>query len=292
MQRQTTRKKFGNYPFLGVVISITLALLVAGLLGLLIAYAAQFEKVVRNQVRVQIYLKNGLTDNQRLQLERKLEALPFVNKSVALQFVSKEEAAKNFIEQTGEDFTRFLGENPLHDAYLISILPEYHTKEKLSDIQQQLQSLTGVFQVYYVQELIEAINQNATRIALLLTGILAVLLFAVVMLIHNTIRLALFSQRFLIRSMQLVGATAGFIQRPFLLRALLYGLFGGLLASAGLYTLARYGQRLVPELALLHNPNHEMALFGILILAGIILTFFSTFFAMRKYLNMSLDELY
>ncbi|GIV36306.1 MAG: cell division protein FtsX [Cyclobacteriaceae bacterium] len=292
MQRNATRKKFGNYPFPGVIISITLALLVAGLLGLLIAYAAQFEKVVRNQVRVQIYLKNGLTDNQRIQLERKLEALPFVNKSVPLQFISKEEAAKNFIEQTGEDFTRFLGENPLHDAYLISILPEYHTKEKLKDISQQLQSLTGVFQVYYVQELIEAINQNATRIALLLAGILAVLLLAVVMLIHNTIRLALFSQRFLIRSMQLVGATAGFIKRPFLLRALLYGLIGGLLASASLYSLARYGQKLVPELTLLHNPSHEMTLFGILILAGIILTFFSTFFAMRKYLNMSLDELY
>jgi cell division transport system permease protein len=292
MQRATARKKFGNYPFVGVIISITLALVVAGLLGLLIIYATQFEKVVRNQVKLQVYLKSGLTESQRLQLEKKLEALPFVNPGVPLQFVSKEEAAREFIAQTGEDFTRFMGENPLHDAYLISILPEYHTQEKLQDIQKQLESIAGVFQVYYVQELIEAINKNTARIALLLTGILAILLLAVVMLINNTIRLALFSQRFLIRSMQLVGATAGFIRRPFLLRALLYGLVGGVIASACLYALARYGQRLIPELTLVHNEQQEWILFGLLILTGMLLTFISTFFSVRRYLNMSLNELY
>ncbi len=292
MQYPATRKKFGHYPFVGVIISITLALLVAGLLGLLIAYATQFEKAVRNQVKLQVFLKNGLTESQRLQLEKNLEALPFVNTNIPLQFVSKEEAAKQFIEQTGEDFTRLLGENPLHDAYLVSILPEYHTREKMQEAQKKIENLTGVFQVYYVQELIEAINQNATRIALLLTGILIILLIAVVMLIHNTIRLALFSQRFLIRSMQLVGATTGFIRRPFLLRALLYGLVAGALASASLFGLARYSRQLIPELSLLHQARHELWLFGTLIFFGMLLTYFSTFFAVRKYLNMSLDELY
>lgn len=292
MQRPTIRKKFGNYPFVGVVFSITLALLVAGLLGTLILYAAQFEKIVRDQVRVQIYLKNGLTESQRMQLEKRIEALPYLNRSVPIQFISKDEAARNFIEQTGEDFTRFLGENPLHDAFLISILPEYHNKEKLETIQAELKNLNGVFQVYYLQELIEAINKNATRIGLLLTGILAVLLLAVVMLINNTIRLALFSQRFLIRSMQLVGATGAFIRKPFLLRAILYGLSGGILASAALYSLSRYGQRVVPELSLLHDQQKQLVLFGILAITGILLAFLSTFFAIRKYLNMSLDELY
>lgn len=292
MQRPTIRKKFGNYPFVGVVFSITLALLVAGLLGTLILYAAQFEKIVRDQVRVQIYLKNGLTESQRMQLEKRIEALPYLNRSVPIQFISKDEAARNFIEQTGEDFTRFLGENPLHDAFLISILPEYHSKEKLETIQAELKNLNGVFQVYYLQELIEAINKNATRIGLLLTGILAVLLLAVVMLINNTIRLALFSQRFLIRSMQLVGATSAFIRKPFLLRAILYGLSGGILASAALYSLSRYGQRVVPEISLLHDQQKQLVLFGILAITGILLAFLSTFFAIRKYLNMSLDELY
>lgn len=292
MQRATIRKKFGNYPFIGVVFSITLALLVAGLLGMLIIYASQFEKIVRDQVRIQIYLKNGLTESQRLQLEKRIESLPYLNKAIPIQFVSKEEAAKTFIEQTGEDFTRFLGENPLHDALLISILPEYHNKEKLESIQAELKNLNGVFQVYYLQELIESINQNATRIGLVLSGILAVLILAVVMLIHNTIRLALFSQRFLIRSMQLVGATAGFIRRPFLLRALLYGFSGALLASAALYGLSQYGQRAVPEISMLHDQNKQLILFGILAITGMMLAFFSTYFAIRKYLNMSLDELY
>lgn len=292
MQRTTIRKKFGSYPFVGVVFSITLALLVAGLLGMLILYASQFEKIVRDQVRIQIYLKNGLTESQLMQLEKRIESLPYLNKSVPIQFISKDEAARTFIEQTGEDFTRFLGENPLHDAFLISILPEYHHKEKLETIQAELKNLNGVFQVYYLQELVEAINKNVTRIGLLLTGILAVLLLAVVMLINNTIRLALFSQRFLIRSMQLVGATAGFIRKPFLLRALLYGFTGGLLASAALYSLSRYGQRVVPELSMLHDQQKQLVLFGILALSGMMLAFLSTFFAIRKYLNMSLDELY
>lgn len=292
MQRTTTRKKFGNYPFFGVVFSITLALLVAGMLGMLILYAAQFEKIVRDQVRIQVYLKNGLTESQRMQLEKRIESLPYLNKSVPIQFVSKDEAAKAFIEQTGEDFTRFLGENPLHDAFLITVQPQYHSKEKLEAIQAELNNLNGVFQVYYLHELIEAINKNATRIGLLLTGILIVLLIAVIMLINNTIRLALFSQRFLIRSMQLVGATAAFIRKPFLLRALLYGFSGGLLAAALLYGLSRYGQQAIPEISMLHDQDKELVLFGIMAITGMMLAFFSTYFAMRKYLNMSLDELY
>lgn len=292
MQRAYARKKFGHYPFLGVIFSTTLALLVAGLLGLLVLYAIQFEKAIRSQVRLQVYLKNGLTESRRLQLEKKLESLPYVNKEVPLQFISKEAAARDFIEQTGEDFTRFIGENPLHDAYLIAIRPEYHNKEKLLAIQKELESLSGVFQVYYLQELIEEINNNATRIAALLTGILAVLVLAASMLINNTIRLALFSQRFLIRSMQLVGATAGFIKRPFLMRALMYGFIAGILASASLYGLSQYGRQVIPELSMLHDDQQQLLLFGILIAFGMLLAFFSTFFSIRKYLRMSLDELY
>jgi cell division transport system permease protein len=292
MQRSLTRKKFGHYPFVGVILSSTLALIVAGLLGLLIIYAIRFEQLVREQVRLQVYLKNGLTESQRLQLEKRLESLPYINREVPIQFISKEESAKAFIAQTGEDFTRLLGENPLRDAYLVSILPEYHSKEKLRIVQQEIEKLNGVFQVFYLQELIEAINENAARIGLLLSGLFIIFLLSVVVLINNTIRLALFSQRFLIRSMQLVGATSAFIMRPFLLRALLYGFVAGTLASSVLYILESYGRRQVPDLTQLQVPEHTFILFAALAVLGMLIAFFSTFFSIRKYLNMSLDELY
>lgn len=296
MQKINTRKKLGSYPSLGVVISITLALFVTGLFGLLIIYSQELEKLVRENIRMQVYLKNGLTETQRLQIEKKLESLPYINKSlndeVPVSFISKEEAAKKFIAETGEDFTKFLGENPLHNAYLITIDPSYHTKAELDKISKEIGKMNGVFQVFYVEGLIESINKNVTRIGLILAGMVALLLLTVVLLINNTLRLALFSQRFLIRSMQLVGARKWFIQRPFLLRALGYGILAGILASACMWGLINYANRTIEDLAILQNKERIVTLMACLLVTGAVVAVVSTFFSIRKYLKMSLDELY
>lgn len=296
MQKFNSRKKLGSYPYVGVIISITLALFVTGLFGMLIIYSQGFERLVRENIRLEVYLKNGLTETQRLQVEKKLEGLPYIIKSKAnqssIQYISKEEAAKKFIAETGEDFTKFYGDNPLHDAYLINIDPQFHTETSMDMIKKEVQKMNGVFEVSYVDNLIKSVNKNFTSIGLVLSGLIALLLIVVVLLVNNTLRLALFSQRFLIRSMQLVGARKWFIQRPFLVRSIAYGTLSGVLASLGIWLIINYAHRNIEDLALLHNETSMFALMGSLLLIGMVVAAASTLFSIRKYLKMSLDELY
>jgi cell division transport system permease protein len=294
MEHSIRKKKFGGYPAVGVVVSITLALFVTGLFGLLLIYAQSLEKQVRLNIRMQVYLRSGLTETQRLQIENNLLSQPYVSKENGrgVTFVSKEEASKKFIQETGEDFTKFIGENPLRDAYLVSIDPAQHTRQEMEKIKADIQKMNGVFQVFYIESLLESVNSNITKIGLVLLGLIVVFLVTVVLLINNTLRIALFSQRFLIRSMQLVGARKWFIQRPFLMRALTYGLLGGVIASLLLWALSNYAQREITDLSLLHNQQQFMLLLGILIAIGMLISFLGTFFSIRKYLRMSLDELY
>lgn len=288
------KKKLGGYPATGVVISITLALFVVGLFGLLLIYSQQLEKQVRQNIRMQVYLKSGISEPQRLEIKNKLLAQDYVSKDEdqSVKFVSKEEAAKKFIAETGEDFTNFLGENPLRDAYLIGIDPQYHTREKMDVVKTEIEKMNGVYQVFYVEGLIEAVNENVTKIALVLASLILILLITVVLLINNTLRIALFSQRFLIRSMQLVGARKWFIQRPFLYRAAGYGLLSGAVASGIIWLVSDYAHRKVADLKILHDQEQFMILLGILLVTGMVIAVLSTFFSIRKYLAMSLEELY
>jgi cell division transport system permease protein len=296
VQKIHTRKKLGSYPSIGVVISITLALFVTGLFGMVMIYSQELERLVRENIRVQVYLKNGLTETQRLQVEKKLESLPYVNKAVTnetpIQFISKDEAAKKFIAETGEDFTKFLGDNPLHDAYLINIAPSYHSKSSMDAISKEIEKMNGAFQVFYVEGLIESLNKNVTRIGIILAGLVTLLLITVILLINSTLRLALFSQRFLIRSMQLVGAKKWFIQKPFLFRSLAYGILSGILASISIWILIQYANKNIEDLMLLQNNDQIVLLMGSLLIVGAIIGVVSTYFSIRKYLKMSLDELY
>ncbi|MCI0750854.1 MAG: ABC transporter permease [Flammeovirgaceae bacterium] len=294
MQKSTRQKKnLGSYPSVGVIISITLALFVTGLFGVLIMYSQQFESLVRENIKLQVYLRNGLSETQRQQIEKKLEAMPYTSKGKdEIQFISRDEAAKKFIAETGEDFTKFIGDNPLHDAFLISLDPAFHQDERIKIIKTELEKMNGIFQVYYNEGVIETVNKNVRNIGLALMGLIIVLLITVILLINNTIRLALFSQRFLIRSMQLVGAKRWFIQRPFLLRAGLYGIIAGVLAIMCIYSLLRYANTKIQDLTLLYNQNQFYILAASLAVIGMTVAIASTYYSIRKYLRMSLDELY
>lgn len=287
------KKKLGSYPFVSVVFSITLALFVIGVFGALVIYSKQLEHAVRDNVKVQVYLKSQLTSEQIKQVEKLLTGKAFVNKSAnAIHFVSKEEAAKQFIQETGEDFKKFLGENPLRNAYLVKIDPTYHDTLSLKRIKAEVEQMPGVFQVYYVESVIDSINKNVTKIGLVLMSLVALLLITVVLLINNTIRLALFSQRFLIRSMQLVGAKRWFIQRPFLGRAVLHGALAGAIASGLLLGLISLATKRISELALIQNNDRLLLLIASLLIMGVLVAVASTYRAVAKYLNLSLDELY
>jgi cell division transport system permease protein len=291
----TRKKKLGSYPTLLVVFSITLALVVIGLFGLLLIHAQKLSEVVRENLEVQVYLDRDLPETELLRLQQDLGQLPYVaerNGKPLIRFVSKEEGARQLLQSTGEDFRQFLGDNPLRDAYVLKIKPEYTDTLHLHQLERSVSTQRGVFEVQYPQDLFASINNNLTRVSLVLLGFAAVLVLVVVILINNTIKLALFSQRFLIRSMQLVGATRLFIQQPFLRRATWQGLASGVLASLLLTTLLQYAYLKVEPLRLLRDDLRlGLLLLGVVVL-GVVIGFFSSARAVHKYLKMSLDDLY
>lgn len=299
MSRSATKykkkKKLGSFPYVSVVFSITLALFVIGLFGLLILHSNKLKDSIRDTITIQIYLDKFVTENDKIRINRILNRKPYIAREddVALvEFISKEDAAELFVEQTGEDFVQFLGDNPLRDAFSIKIDPKYQQMDSLKTIESDLNSLESVFEVVYVQSLVQTINRNVAKISLVLVGFTLILLITIVVLINNTIKLALFSQRFLIRSMQLVGAKAGFIIMPFVRRAGVHGVLSGIIASALLFALLTYANSVIEELKRLQSREELILLFGVITILGLGIGILSTYRAVKKYLRMSLDELY
>jgi cell division transport system permease protein len=289
------KKTLGHFKFGSVLFSTTLSLFIVGLFGVILIQARSLTQMIRENVEVQIFLDKGLSKDQLAEIHKNISGRPFIltkSDTAALRFISDEEAAATFIQTTGEDFTKFLEDNPLRDSYVIVVAEEFQTSEQLETIAKDLEEIPGVFEVSYMTDLVDSINKNLLKVSLVLGGFILILIITVVMLINNTIRLALFSQRFLIRSMQLVGATRGFIRKPFLQRALLFGMIAGAVASAILFGLVEYTKANIEGFVMLQNQEMLFLLFGVLILIGGILSVFSTLRAVNKYLNMSLDELY
>jgi cell division transport system permease protein len=289
------KKRLGSYPFFTVVFSLTMALFVIGLGGLLLLHASKLSSIVRESIEIQIYLDRYLSQEETANVEKALQKRPYLEKkenTPQIQFVHKDEAAKKFIEATGENFMTLLGENPLRDAYLIKIKPEFYDNRKMQLIKQDVEKIPGVFEATYVENLVEEINRNIYRISFVLLVFAALLLFTITILINNTIKLALFSQRFLIRSMQLVGATSWFIQRPFLFRSLWQGFLSGILAAVLLYVLLQYANTQIKELVMLQVQEQIFLLLAGLCILGPLISLFSSYRSVNKYLQMSLDELY
>lgn len=296
MANQPREKKvLGHFKFGSVLFSTTLSLFIVGLFGVILIQAKTLTSIIRENIEIQIFLTKNLDPTQLKSIKSNLTKRPFIltkNDTLAIKFVSDEEAAATFIASTGEDFTQFLADNPLRDSYIITIAEEFQTSEQLAEIITEIENIPGVFEVSFMRDMVDSINKNLLKVSLVLGGFIFILIITVVMLINNTIRLALFSQRFLIRSMQLVGATRGFIRKPFLSRALIFGMIAGVIASAILTGLIQYAQSNIEGFALLQNYEMLLFLFLALIISGGILSFLSTLRAVNKYLNMSLDELY
>jgi len=297
LQRSPIRKKtLGSYPHTMVVFSITLALLVIGLFGLLLIHAHRLSTVVKESIEVQIFLERDLPETQLLRLRQdfaRKKYIAYKGDEPQVRFLSKEEAALELLGPSDDSqFRQLLGDNPLHDAFILNISAEYSDSLNMHRITDELRAEPGVDDVAYVQSLIDSVNKNLRRISLVLLGFAALLTIVVVVLINNTIRLALYSQRFLIRSMQLVGATSTFIQWPFLRRATWQGFVSGILANLTLLALLQYAYLQVDELRVLRDDRLIGLLFGALLVLGCVIGFFSSYRAVRKYLRMSLDDLY
>jgi len=296
MEQKTRKKrKLGSYPLLSVVFSITLALLVIGMFGMILIHAKKLTRVIQENIEIQVFLNKDITNTEITKINRSLGTKKYVLKkegSPSINLITKDQAAAQFISDTGEDFKEFLGDNPLRDLLVINIEPGYQATDSLNWIKSEIEAINGVYEVSYVESLVESINANLKKIGALLIGFSLILIFVVVILINNTIKLALFSQRFLIRSMQLVGATGRFIRSPFLKRSVWYGLLSGVFASVVLYGLMLYANEKIEDLSQLQDQKSLLILFTALTVLGILVAFLSTYRAVRKYLKMSLDELY
>lgn len=296
-QKMVRKKKLGTYPNLMMVFSLTIALFMIGVCGLLTIEAKKLTQIVKQNLEIQAYLEKDLTPQQRDSIQKTLAQKSYVARSEAgqpmLRFVSKDEAAQKFIKETREDFKELLlNENPLRDAYMIKVKEEFFEEAQLQRIKADLAKTKGVFEVTYIENFADDVNRNVGKIYLILSGFVLLLLLVIVVLVNNTIRLAFYSQRMLIRSMQLVGATNGFIRRPYLRTASIQGLMGGILACVLLYLLQQAAVYQVPEMSNLLDNTKFAILCIALVLLGVAIGLACTFRSVERYMSVALDDLY
>jgi cell division transport system permease protein len=293
-RKKIAKKTFGNFPFISVIFSVTLSLLLLGLFSFFLLSSFNVKKYLESNTEINIYLNKKISPSQIEQIKRTLYTKEYslTNTESTLSYVSSEEAAKNFQSEIGEDFIDFLGNNPLRDLIILKINSDYFDLERLNIIESDILKIPGVYQIEYSKELIDNINKNVANISFVFIGLFLILLIISVILINNTLRIALFSQRFLIRSMQLVGATANYILRPFILRGMMYGLIAGIISSGMLYVIIEIADRRISNLELVISLEQLGVIFISLIFTGIIMVILSTYSAVSKYLNSTLDELY
>ena len=275
--------------YFSVILSIALVLFLLGLLGLLVLNSKKVADHFKEQIALTIYLKDDAKDVEIKQLEKTL-ALADYTKST--QFVSKEEAAEEHSKEIGENFMDFLGYNPLQNSIDVYLKADFVDAAQVKEIADNLLAKDFVEEVNYDQPLISLLNDNIKKISLWVMVISAVFTLIAVLLINSAIRLSVYSKRFTIKTMQMVGATKGFIRRPFIWLSMKLGMVGAVIALAGMAAVLYYLNQTFPELELLADPVILAILFVGVFLASVLITWFSTFLATQRFLNLRTDELY
>lgn len=275
--------------YLSVIVSIALVLFLVGLLGLIVLKTNSITKHFKEKVAITVFLNDNAKDHDVETLKAELIKEEYT-KSVA--YISKEEAAKIYSEDIGENFLEFLGENPLKNAIDILLKSEFVTPEKMAEIEKTLVIRSIVSEVTYDKPLIELLSKNINRLSFWMLLFSALFTLIAVVLINGSIRLSVYSKRFTIKTMQMVGATKGFIRNPFIWQSVKLGVIGALVSIVGLIIFISYLNKNIPELEMFTDVNMlAMVFFGIIGL-GILITWLSTFFATQRFLNLRTDELY
>ncbi len=281
------RKLISSY--FSVVLSIALVLFLLGVLGLLIINAKKVADHFKEQVTVTIYLKDTAKDVEIKQLEKSLAMSDFVKST---HYVSKENAADVLKDENGEDFMQFLGFNPLQNSIDLNLKADFVTTNKLEEISKDTLSKNFVAEVSYDNDLVNLMNNNVKKISFWVLVLSAIFTLIAVLLINSSIRLSVYSKRFTIKTMQMVGATKRFIRKPFIFKSIRLGIIGAIIAVIGLAIVVYYGNKTFPELEILKNQVLIASLFGGVFLLGILITWFSTFLATSRFLNLKTDQLY
>ena len=289
-------KKNGNnavsmfdMQFVTATISTTLVLLLLGMVLFFVLTARNLSVYVRENINFSLVLDDGMDNRDILRLQRSLEKQPFVKE---MTYISKEDALKDYVREMGIDPRRFAGFNPLRASLEIRLKSAYANTDSIGRIEKLLGQESHIKDIVYQQELIDAINKNIGRISLLLLGLAALLLLISFALINNTIKLTIYAKRFLIHTMQLVGAGWGFIRRPFLWRNFWVGLFAGLLADAALWGLAGWLVTSEPGLVEVVTSEVMGLVAAAVLVAGVLITCFCALLSINKYLRMRTEALY
>jgi len=274
---------------LSSIISISLVLFMLGIIGILVFNAKKLSDYVKENIGFSIFLQDDVREVDANFLRKTLDASVFVRYT---EYISKERAAKELKEELGEDFISFLGYNPLSASIDVRMKAEYANQDSINKIENYLLHFKQVKEVHYQKSLINLVNENVSKISLVIILFSSLLLFIALVLINNTIRLAVYSRRFIINTMKLVGATWGFIRKPFLLKSILHGLYASLVAIFLLSGLIYLVKNEFGDLIDIVDPQFIIIIFGVVIILGVLINLISTYFAVNKFLRLKVDDLY
>jgi cell division transport system permease protein len=285
--RYQKRKLITSY--FSVVISIALVLFLLGCLGLLVLNAKKVADHFREQVVVTIYLNDSA---KQVEIDQLQNTLAMAEYTKSTEYVSKEQAAELMKAETGEDFMDFVGYNPLQNSIDVTLKADFVTNETLDAITEELANKKFIEDITYDNDLVELMNNNVKKITFWVLLLSAIFTLIAVLLINSSIRLAVYSKRFIIKTMQMVGATKTFIRRPFVFKSVQLGMIGAIVALVGMGIVLHYLNLTFPELELLQKPVLIAGLFIGVFLLGIVITWVSTFIATQRFLNLKTDQLY
>ena len=286
-ERYQKRRLITSY--FSVVISIALVLFLVGLLALLVLNTKKVADHFKEQIALSIYLKDTAKEVDIDQLQKSL-ALTDYTKSI--EFVSKEEAVKAYSEEIGEDFMEFLGYNPLQNSIDVYFNADFVSETKIAEISRDLGEKQFIDEIVYDKPLIALLNDNIKRLSFWILVVSGLLTFIAVLLINSSIRLSVYSKRFTIKTMQMVGATKRFIRKPFILKSVKLGIIGSTISLIGMGVVLYYLDKGFPELNLIDDEVMLAAIFAGVLVLGILISWMSTFFATQRFLNLKTDELY
>ena len=289
VSKKSISRSKANSSSISTVVGISLVLFMLGTLSFVLINAKKLSDHVKKSFRIQVFIKDDVNDAEIVKFQKMLDVEDFIADT---DYISKEEAVKMMEEEIGEDFVEFLGFNPLQASIDIHLEPDYAHPDSLKWIEKSIYANPRVKEVVYQPDLIELVNKNIRRISMVVLGFSILLLIIAIALINNTIRLAVFSKRFIIRSMQLVGATRGFIMRPFVWQGIAHGLWAAVIALFLIGGVLYLAKSEIPELMSIQDLSSFIQLFGLVVLLGILISVISTIFAVNKYLNSDLDKLY
>ena len=275
--------------YFSVVLSVFLVLFLLGILGLFIINSQKLANDFKEKIAMTVFFKNEANDTILKTFGTELKKAPYTK---SMDYVTKEQAAKQHTDIIGEDFMTFLGENPLQNSYDIHLKADYVEKDSIATIEKQLRKNPMISDIVYDKQLVNLVNDNIKKVSMWILIISGFLAFIAVLLINSSLRLSIHSNRFIIKTMQMVGATKSFIRRPFVMRSIKLGMLGAGLAIIALIGVLIYVETSFPDLGILDN---KILIAGVLLAVlgiGVLITWLSTHFATQKFLNLRTDDLY